>query len=229
MNELSNNFIYTALGDDLSSLLPSFIFYGFPYRICRYFKQNNFKVEFHNFAKPKFTSNDLFFQLRSNFEIRQQIKKSNVLTLSIGANNLLLGVNETYTDINGKSVKKSIESFKEDWNFILYFIRNCIGSKATIYIMTIYNPFNTKDPNFTVADYYIQLANSIIKDEFWIKTYDYKIVDVYESFKFSSKNNFTFFETYLREPYPTFTGNKIIAEEFISQIKSQIISPSFFS
>ena len=214
------DFLYTALGDDISKSLVAFLCCGFVYRVKRYLTKLNSNVICNNFATPTFTSGDLLFQLRNSSEIRQSLKKSKVITISIGSNNLYEGAFENFTEINGKAAKNGVLRFKEDWHEILYFIRNNTESNAAIYVMTLYNPYNFDDPNYSIAEYYISNLNLIIKSEFWIKTYNYKVVDVHDYFKGNFKGNFLFFNTYVREPLPNYKEYKQIGESFISTMNS---------
>lgn len=218
-NWKDTDFLYTALGDELSNSFITFLLQGYAYRVNRHLKLKYSHVIFNNLARPKFTTTDLLMQLRNNNEIRQSIKRSNIITISIGANNLMPAVIEDYSEIYGVLARKGVEQFKEDWPLILHFIRNCIGSKAKIYIMTIYNPYEFCEPNYSIADYYINGINSIIKDKFWMNSYGYEIVDIYENFKDSS-NKLTLFESPIRKPYPNYEGYKQIAKNFISSINS---------
>lgn len=213
------DFLYTAVGESLSNRVLAFIFQGYTFRIKRYLKMKYSNVIFNNLSKTKVSSTDLLMQLRCNAEMRQSIKRANIITIGIGANNLLPAIEEDYSEIYGITAKKGIEQFKEDWPLILYFIRNCIGSKARIYVMTLYNPYEFEEPNYSIADYYINGLNSVIKNSFWIKSYDYKIVDIYDDFK-HSQDKLTLFRSFIRRPCPNYEGYKKIAENFISIINS---------
>lgn len=219
-NYKETDFLYTALGDDISSSFVAFLFRGFTYRINKYLKNKCSNVVFNNFARPTFTSNDLLSQLISNNYIRLSVKNSKIITISIGANNLLQGAFENFTDIDGRILKYEVDVFRRDWSEILYFIRRRICSKASIYVMNLYNPYSIDDPNYSIAEYYISSINSIINSDFWIKTYNYKVVDIHENFKVKSNENLTLFNNYVREPFPSYKGCKYIAEAFINIINS---------
>jgi hypothetical protein len=215
------DFLYTALGDDISKSLTAFLSYGFVYRIKRYLKTNNSNFVYNNFAKNSFTGSDLLNQLKNSLEIRQCLKKSAIITLSIGGNNLLKGVFEDFLEIDGRVAKRGVEQFKEDWPEILYFIRNQIASKASIYVMTLYNPYDYNDPNYTIAEYYINSLNLIIKSAFWIKIFNYKVIDVHDNFEGNLLRKFAFLYGYIREPLPNYKTYKRIGEAFISAMDSK--------
>ena len=214
------DFLYTALGDDISKSLIAFLCRGFVFRVKKHLSLTNPNVICNNFATPTFTSSDLLSQLKNNSEIRQCLKKSKIITISIGGNNLSEGVFENFTEINGKAAKNGVVKFKEDWHEILNFIRNHTESSASIYVMTLYNPYSSDDPNYSIAEYYISNLNLIIKSEFWIKTYNYKVVDVHDYFKGNFQGNFLFLNTYVKEPLPNYKEYKQIGESFISTMDS---------
>jgi lysophospholipase L1-like esterase len=215
------DFLYTALGDDISKSLTAFLSYGFVYRVKRYLKTRNPNFVYNNFAKPSFTGSDLLDQLKNSFEVRQCLKKSAIITLSIGGNNLLKGVFENFTEIDGRVAGRGVEEFKEAWPEILHFIRNHIASKASIYVMTLYNPYSYENPNYTIAEYYINSLNSIIKSEFWTRIFNYKVVDVHDNFEGNLLRKFAFFYGFIKEPLPSYRTYKHIGEAFISTMDSK--------
>ena len=214
------DYLYTALGDDISKSPEAFLLYGFVYRIKQYLKLKNTHLVFNNFAKPLFTSSQLLWQLKNDSYIRQCVKKSKVITISIGGNNLLDGVFKNFSDIDGRACKDGIKQFREDWPNILYFIRNSIGSKASIYIMTLYNPYSYDDRNYSMAEYYVSTLNLIIKSGFWIKTLNYKVVDIHEYFRGNFQQKYIFLSSYIRQPLPNYKEYKKIAEAFINTISA---------
>lgn len=217
----TTDFLYTALGDDISKSLTAFFSYGFVYRIKRYLKSNNSNLVYNNFAKASFTSRDLLNQLKNNREIRHCIKNSKIITLSIGGNNILKCFNENFSEINGKVAKHEVDEFREDWPELLYFIRKRITSKASIYVMNLYNPFNYDDPNYTIAEYYINSLNLIIKSNFWTKIYNYKVIDVHDNFEGNLLRKFAALNGYIKEPLPNYKTYKHIGEAFINTIASK--------
>lgn len=214
------DYLYTALGDDISKSPEALLFNGFVYRVRNYLKLNNNRLVFNNFAKASFTSSQLLWQLKNDFNIRQCVKKSKVITISIGGNNLLDGVFKNFLDIDGRLGSDGIKQFKQDWPDILYFIRNSIGSKASIYIMTLYNPYSLENPNYSMAEYYVSTLNLIIKSGFWSKTLDYKVVDIHEYFRGSFQQKYTLLSNYVRQPLPNYKEYKEIGKAFIKTISA---------
>jgi hypothetical protein len=214
------DFSYTALGDDLSNGIITRVLRGFTFRLNTYFKGEHPKVIYNNFAKPGFTSSNLLFQLENDSDIRRCIKNSKLVTMSIGLNNLLDFSEENYNEIDGQVAKVGVEDFREDWPKLLEYIRHNIDSKAKIYMMTVFNPYDEEDLNYTIAEYYVSRLNAIIQSEFWIKTYDYEVVDVHDLFSLSRNHKLTLYNSIVRRPIPSRKGFKEIAEAFIEEIKN---------
>lgn len=125
---------------------------------------------------------------------RTAVTKANVLTISIGGNDLLQTLIPLYTKdpnflsklstfnklILAAKLYSNASSFGTNWQNIIKNIR-LLNSNAVIYVNTLYNPFKTTDSNFKFANVYIQTINNSIKK--YAATYKYKIVDVYTAFK----------------------------------------------
>jgi hypothetical protein len=214
------DFSYTALGDDLSNGIIARVLRGFTFRLNTYFKEEHTKVIYNNLAKPGFTSSNLLFQLENDSNIRRCIKSSNLVTISIGLNNLLDFSEENYNEIDGQVARVGVEDFREDWPRLLEYIRHNIDSKAKIYTMTIFNPYKEEDPNYSIAEYYVCRLNAIIKSEFWIKTYDYEVVDIHDLFRLNNDNKLTLYNSIVRMPIPNRKGFKEITEAFVEEIKN---------
>lgn len=211
--------LYTALGDDISKSLIALFFRGFVYRVKAYLKLNNKNFKCNNFAVPSFTSQDLLLQLKNDSKIRNCVKNSKIITISIGGNNLIKGMLDNYTEADGRLLKKGVEDFKKDWPELFYFIRNSIGSKACIYVMTLYNPLNLEDPNYSIVEYYIYSLNKIISSDFWSHCFDYKIIDTHDCLGNNGSEKNLLFNHLIKIPLPNYRGYKQISTAFINKIQ----------
>lgn len=211
--------LYTALGDDISKSIVALFFRGFVYRIKVHLKLTNRRYKFNNFAVPSFTTEDLLNQLRDNKKIRNCVKNSKIITISIGGNNLIKGLLDNYTELDGRLLNKGVEDFRNDWPQLLYFIRTSIGSKANIYIMTLYNPFDIDDPNYSIAEYYIYNLNKIISSDLWIHCFDYKVIDTHDCLKNTLGERTLLFNNFFKIPLPNYRGYKRLGRAFINKIQ----------
>jgi lysophospholipase L1-like esterase len=214
MGYMGKKYYYAALGDSITSGIGPLIFNGFVYRIYDFLRTKFCNVAFVNLGKPGLTSSGLLEQLCKDCEVRTAVKKANMITISIGGNNLLKSAFKNYECINKKNASAGVEQFERDWIRILQCIRNSIGSKAKLYVMTIYNPYNKEHQNYKIADHYVECINSIIHNPNLIENYGYIVVDIYDYFEDHPECDWTFFNFFIRDPHPNYEGNKKIASLF---------------
>lgn len=214
---------YTALGDSISGGLTCLICDGFPYRLSRYLNNKCCSTKFNNFAKPRLTSHGLLNQLKKSKEIRHAVKHSDLITITIGGNNLLKCCSSNYCKINKKIADTEVQQFKEDWLCILDCIRNDIGSEAKICVMTLYNPYCCTDTNYDTAEHYIHLINRAISFPPLLRDYNYSAADVSDAFRNGNGDKWTFFNypfsDWFRDPHPNYEGHRQITKTFIQCIE----------
>src|SRR5687768_7435892 len=80
---------YVALGDSLAFGVGATGFYGYVYRFRDYLATRWRVVALQNRAIPGIRSEHLLFQLRYDTTTRAAVKHADVLTISIGGNNLI--------------------------------------------------------------------------------------------------------------------------------------------
>jgi lysophospholipase L1-like esterase len=208
---MGEHILYTALGDSISGGFGARITCGFAYRFCDYLTCKYCSVKCRNLACPGLTSCGLLQQLRKDPEVRCCVKAADVITISIGGDNLLKCTCDNYRTICRKSAEKWVGRFREDWPRILDCIRRGLCSQAQLYVMTLYNPYHHCDCNYELADYYIRQINSIIADPILVQTYNYVVVDVYTCFESNRCKDWTFFsDCLLRDPHPNCEGQRQI-------------------
>lgn len=213
-----NKLYYTALGDSLTNSIAADLFDGFAYQICRYFKKNCDDVCFSNLGRSGLKSCGLLTMLKHCCSVRCRVKDSDIITITIGGNDLLCCAYNNYYCIDKRCAEKAVKKFRCNWVGIMETIRRDLCSEADIYVMTMYNPYCPGDCNYEVAEYFIQQLNSIIADPILTYSYNYNIVDIYSCFKYNQKKCLTFFDRLIRNPHPTCTGNCQIADCFIKSI-----------
>lgn len=202
---------YTALGDAITGGAMAYFFIGFAYRFCDFLRCKYGCVKCCNFGCPGLTSCCLLKQLKYDCEVKAAVKKSDIITITVGGCNLLKASFEGYQCINRNLAHKWIDRFREDWPKIMYRIRKELCSEAEIYVMNVYNPYCPSDPNYEIADYYICGINSIICDLSLRREYNYNVVDVYCLFEENRDKEWTFFDhIFLKNPNPNWEGNQRI-------------------
>jgi hypothetical protein len=176
-------------------------------------------VTLNNRAVPLLKSGDLLTALKDDVPpgLRGDVRSAQILTISIGGNNLLACADDDYTNLDAACTDEGASDFARDWPLILAEIRTGIGSTARLYVMTIYNPYKEDDPNFAVADAALQQINAVIQNPAHQATYNYKVADVYTDFRGRLPDGtektcaWTRFCEPDRDPHPSQAGHTEIA------------------
>ncbi|MDR7002165.1 GDSL-type esterase/lipase family protein [Neobacillus niacini] len=135
-------------------------------------------VNLSNLAHPGDTSTNLLQKLQTEV-FREAVKKADLITISIGANDLLICLRQPDPTIPA-CLSNAVATFAQNWPLIMREIRKSIRSHAEILVMTVYNPFIGGTPFFMLAEPFIQGINDVIKANRF--TFHYKVVDVHADF-----------------------------------------------
>ena len=154
---------YTALGDSIARGMGATAFYGYVDHFRDYLLTRHRAVVLVNAAIPGMASGDLLLQLRTGPVTRAAVKQAQVLTISIGGNNLLPCASDNYETVDTACAAAGVAAFQRDWPQLLAEIREGIGSRAALYAMTLYNPYPGDHPNYAVADHSIEQLNGTIR------------------------------------------------------------------
>ncbi len=191
-------------------------------------KYKSFSVE--NLTIPGITSSQLLLQLTNpelavssepkDFELRDYaikvckstqsaIKTADVITISIGGNNLLGGSDVANGKIDFVAVSRSVAGFSSDWTKIIQAIKK-LNPDVKILAMTVYDPFKKDDNLYAIADNLINSINSTIRTEAEKDKNSYKVVEVYKLFnEYGDIAKLThFYESY--DIHPTDLGHELI-------------------
>lgn len=204
-----NKLNYIALGDSLAEGMNPYgeIGYGYTDYFADYLKQNN-KLSYYTkkYTKSGYTTVDIIKELEINNLLKKDLRESDLVTISIGANDFLHRINLKTLDINEISNLKTIVIS------ILPNIEECIKqirkyAKEDIIIVGYYNPipflFNTSGNDLDVLFAYIDDEYQKIADK-----YNCDYISLYQLFK---KNS-----SFLPNPadiHPNLDGYKTIAQE----------------
>jgi len=212
---------YLALGDGLAKGITPFETSGKSYSDYLFTYLNN-KTEtnknYKAFTKEDYRITDLINDIeniridkKDNITITNVIKKADIITISIGSEELFykLKQHEATVDKNNKLIIiKYIDEMFEDMHKLLSIIRNITNSH--IIIIGYYNPL--KDTNTTIDSIYNYLDlkfKELLDDKMYY-------INIYNKFKYNSN--------YLPNKhisYPTLEGYNYIANEIISIIESE--------
>ena len=207
---------YTALGDSIARGMGATAFYGYVDHFRDHLMTRHRAVVLVNAAIPGMTSGDLLLQLRTDPVTRAAVRHAQVLTISIGGNNLLPCAADNYETVDPACGAAGVAAFQRDWPQILAEIRGGIGSRAALYAMTLYNPYPGDHPNYAVADSYVEQLNDTIRDAGYTAGYRYAYAEVHGAFQGQAGGTWrvclwTHFCEAARDPHPIDSGHREIA------------------
>lgn len=202
---------YVALGDSLAEGMNPYGEMGYSYTdyFSDYLKDNNILSYYtKKYAKSTYTTNDVISNLNINSEMKKDLRESDLVTISIGANDLLNDINMNELDVN------NILKLKEKVNAIIPNLENCIKeirkyAKQDFIILGYYNPipflFNTSGSDLDTLFAYIDDEYKKIA-----KKYDCLYISLYQLFK----NNSNFLPN-PSDIHPNLDGYEAISKEII--------------
>ena len=202
---------YIALGDSLAEGINPYgeASYGYADYLAEELKDNN-KLSYYTkkYTKSGYRTSDLTKELVINNQLKKDLRESDLVTVSIGANDFLNDFNIKNLNIN------QILKLKENIKNILPNLDNCIKeirkyAKEDVIIIGYYNPipflFNTSGDDIDELFAYIDDEYQKIATK-----YQCEYISIYQIFK---KNS-----SYLPNPsdiHPNLEGYQKIAEEII--------------
>ncbi len=202
---------YIALGDSVAEGMNPYGEVGYSY--ADYFadslkEKNKLSYYTKKYAKSGYTTVDLMKQIEINASLKKDLRESDLVTLSIGANDFLKQIQIRSLDItNLLELKSKIETIFPN-------IENCLEeirkyAKEDIIIVGYYNPipflFNTSSKDLDELFAIIDSKYQEIAEE-----YDCTYISFYQLFK---KNT-----SFLPNPmdiHPNLDGYKAISEEIL--------------
>ena len=199
---------YVSLGDSVAAGQNPYgeISYGYSDYLKDYLSSNNKLKDYVNFAVSGYKTDDVIRDINNNHQItvnnrtrniKEALRESNLVTLSIGANDFMSGISINNLDLNNIDIYlKKIDSVSLNIDKTLKLVREY--AKQDVIVIGYYNPFpllykvnpNQIDNLFNYADRkYIEICNQ----------YDIKYLSVYDLFKNNS--------SYLPNPFDIHPNN----------------------
>lgn len=205
--------IYTALGDSLTAGTIPFLKNNFvkPYSklLQEYYRQN---IQVITFGKPRLQSFELLNMLK-NPHVYYALANSNLITITIGGNDLLQANKRYLQTFNKIEFKHALSLFSNNMNETIYQInkiKSYHSSQASylIQLIGLYNPYpQLKHSNSWIYDYN-QLLQSFAKNNIIY-------VDIYDDFQ----NRGT--STLLTGIHPNKKGHELIAHKLILSLPNE--------
>lgn len=202
-----DTFYYTALGDSVSTGANHEDFfmghyYAYPCLIGEKLKNSGKNVTLNNLSLPGDTTTGLLDKLNNDSLTQDAVEKANLITISIGGNNILYaGIYSGYSEIWDEIAKEGVTSFCDDLPKIIEKINSLNKKKPTILIMNFYNTYNPIEwGSIIYSDGSVEngYLHDLIYKKYLITMQDkltelskkyknVKIVDTYKSFESSSR------------------------------------------
>lgn len=206
---------YIALGDSLAQGMNPYGEVGYSYTdyFSDYLKENN-QLSYYTkkYTKSSYTTVDLKDELVSNNLLKKDLRESDLVTVSIGANDLLNSINIKTLNINDiLNLKSVVDEIIPNLDTCLKEIRKY--AKEDMIIIGYYNPipflFNTSGNDLDTLFAYIDEEYRKLSDK-----YDCKYISIYQLFKINS--------SYLpnsSDMHPNLKGYEAISNELIKKYK----------
>lgn len=239
--EVSNKVLdkYVAIGDEISIEANNDYDVSYISLIKDFLYAVNNNLDFSNLSEEGITSSELLNIIDENNE---KIKDSDLITVSIGGNNILnailrnLNIDESILQgcdeekfdsiisehLNSDEIKNEIlnevNKFSKDFPSIIKKIKK-LAPEADIYVNTVYNPINKKCNIYDFFDEQINSINDlIVKNN---SNYDYKIIDCYHILDSEEVLNFKI-ENGVARIYPNKVGHAMMATQVVSDYEEYV-------
>jgi lysophospholipase L1-like esterase len=226
---------YVALGDSIATGTTSrgkTTSYVYNFYQTLKSKYPGSMVTMTNLSKDGDDSTDLLTKLRSDPLFIEEIKNADIITISIGGNNVLGAGENSFSRINHTVAEAGTAIFESVYASIIARIRE-LNTDAKIISSTLYNPYNAisisgyaSDPDLhKQVEQYIDRINATISGI--TGDTNYKVADVYSSFlsyanggKMGSITYFypTSWLKFTRDPHPNQTGQNVITTLCVSAL-----------
>ena len=209
LNSRDNRIDYVSLGDGLSLGINenNYVSIGYSDYVKEYLESNNkLKTYTKEFSDKDARITDIINKINNNEQednvsIQNVISNADLLTISVGLNEILYKYNNT----NKAYLYDYIDSYINDMKKLIKLIKKY--NNKTIFVIGYYNPTNYKD-----LDKYIIYSNdkliSICSEE------NVNYVNIYNIFKNNNKLIYN-----INNYYPNKEGYKLISNEIIKKLK----------
>ena len=132
---------YVALGDSLTEGVGDEESEGFVLRLADDLEKTYpLEVQTKNYGKAGDRSDQITKRLKANKDEQAMVKKANVITLTVGGNDLLQTLSRNIEEIKPSVLTKARQKYGERLTQLYDTIRQ-YNKKAVIYQLGIYNPF----------------------------------------------------------------------------------------
>lgn len=98
-------------------------------------------VQTQNFGNAGDTTDQLLTLLKNNEEVRTELSRANIITLTIGGNDIVNNLDRVGLDGSMENFESTLQSYEQNLNIIFSILKE-LNNQATIYIYGLYNPYH---------------------------------------------------------------------------------------
>lgn len=227
---VDKNIYYVALGDSLAAGQNPYgqIGYGYSDYVSNYLKENNILQTYtKDYAKSGYKISDILNDIESNKKINVNgkeegiktiLRKADLLTISIGANDMFykLGINNLNINLEDKNkINQYINETMNDLENLIQTVQKYF--KKDLVLVGYYNPLAANSSEYA-RELEPQFNNLNINMKKLCEKYNMHFIEIYEIFKENPE--------YLPNPvdiHPSNKGYQVIASSIIDIIEKNII------
>lgn len=156
---------YVALGDSLTRGVGDATKQGgfVPLLAQSLTNDYDYQVTYENYGVPGNTSGQILDRLEEKPEISKDIKKADVMTLTVGGNDLRKVILDNILDLQIETFEKPAEAYSQRLVKIIQFIRKK-NPDLPIYVLGVYNPYYLNFPNLTAMQTIVDSWNKTTED-----------------------------------------------------------------
>ena len=121
-----------------------------------------------NFGVAGNTSTQIYKRMTKEKKIQSAIKKADVITITVGGNDVMKVIRTQLTNLTENSFEKPAQTYQKQLTEIFDFIRDN-NPNAQVYVLGIYNPFYLNFPDITemqdIIDHWNQTTQETIAQQ----------------------------------------------------------------
>ena len=141
---------YVAIGDSLTEGVGDQTNQGgfIPLLSNAISETSDVNVVSQNFGVAGNTSTQIYKRMTKEKKIQSAIKKADVITITVGGNDVMKVIRTQLTNLTENSFEKPAQTYQKQLTEIFDFIRDN-NPNAQVYVLGIYNPFYLNFPDIT--------------------------------------------------------------------------------
>ena len=127
----------------------------------------NWQVTSRNYGIAGNTSNQILKRMQEKKDIKRDLKKAKMMTLTVGGNDVIHVIKDNITNLNVNTFSKPAVEYQKRLRHIIELVRKD-NKTLPIYIVVIYNPFYLNFPEMTemqtIVDNWNQSTEDVCKE-----------------------------------------------------------------